>query len=241
LPIPIIEEDLMNQLVFSHGSARQEAVSAIRSTGKVPNREALRFDALARSLGAATSRRRVIGGMLGTLGLGALSPLVSEAKNHKRKHKKNKTKKTPLVLNQFGCVSVGGKCKGSNANCCSGVCHGKKPERGEGDKSRCVEHNQDSCTAERNFCVQNPGDLSVTQCNAANPEAVCVVATGNANFCASFTGATKEGNCRDCSRDTDCTAAGFPPGTACVQLGTTGPCGTTCVDTGGRICLPPGI
>ena len=230
----------MNRFVFSPESARQEAVSVTRPARKATTRETLRFDAVARSLGAATSRRSVVGGVLGTLGLGAFLPVAAEAKNHKAKHKKSKkSKQTPLSLNQFGCVAVGGACKGSNANCCSGVCHGKKSEKGERDKTRCVEHNQGSCTPERNLCVLDPANNSATFCNPANPFAACTVTTGNANFCASFAGASVAGNCRACTRDADCTAEGFPPGTACVLVG--GPCGTTCPDTGNRICLPPGI
>jgi len=233
-----IEEDLMNQSIFGRAIALQG-----------PSTDGARFDALARSLGAGASRRSVIGGVLGTLGLGALMPLASEAKNrkhknHKRKKKSDKkTKKTPIVLNQFGCVNVGGKCEGKDGNCCSGVCQGKKPEKGEADKTSCMAHNENSCTAERDKCIQpDPADVSASICsNATGPAGSCFVTTGNANFCANLVGVSEAGNCRACMRDTDCTAEGFPAGTACVQLGRTGLCSATCVATGGRICLPPAI
>jgi hypothetical protein len=203
---------------------------------KAPSRETRRFDALARSVGAGASRRSVIGGVLGTLGLGAFLPLSSEAKKHKRKNKKSKKKK--LRLNQFECVNQGGACRGNNANCCSGVCDGKKPKKGEVDRSTCVGHNEGGCTAERNACIQT-ADNNSGNCNAANPQAFCVVTTGNASFCSNFAGSSEQGNCRACRRDTDCTAEGFPSGTACVQVNTTGRCSQICAATGNRVCLPP--
>jgi hypothetical protein len=64
--------------------------------------------------------------------------------------------------------------------------------------------------------------------------------TGNSPFCADFVGLTAA-NCLPCAKDSDCTAAGFPPGSACV-LFTGANCLGLCADiSGGRACLPPGI
>ena len=74
------------------------------------------FDSLARSLGAASSRRRALAAALG--GLVTLGVLPTGAK-------KGKTKKPKP--NAFGCLNVGQKCRGKDSKCCSGICQGKKP------------------------------------------------------------------------------------------------------------------
>jgi hypothetical protein len=60
------------------------------------------------------------------LGLGAASfPDVLQAKMKRKK----------LKHNQFGCVEVGNACRGNCANCCSGICQGKKPKKGRKTKA----------------------------------------------------------------------------------------------------------
>ena len=116
-----------------------------------------RFDALARSLLTGVTRRRVAGGMVAIVA-GSFLPLGSAANKHK--------KKTTLVRNQFGCVNVGGTCKGKDANCCSGICQGKKPKKGKKDTRRCVGHHEDACSPDRNFCVQDLANIAPARCNA---------------------------------------------------------------------------
>jgi hypothetical protein len=206
--------------------------------------DGIQFDMLSRGLARALSRRR-LGGLSIGLGLASLLPSGSLSARgprpdkhghhgHKgKKHKKHRN--TPLVLNQFGCLDVGGRCQGNSANCCSGVCQGTKPKRGENDKSVCVAHNQDGCTPERNGCVVG---TALSACNPANPVAFCLVTTGNAGFCGNVAGLSPA-NCQLCTKDTDCVAFGFPPGSACVLFD--GGCSSNCPTTGTRACIPPGI
>lgn len=182
--------------------------------------DVVRFDALTRTLGTGASRRRVLGGVLAALGLGALAPAGGVAK------KKNRKKAKP---NAFGCLNVGQKCRGKDAKCCSGICQGKKPKKGKRDTSTCAPHNtgicrQDSCSVGQNV-----------PCNPANERCLCVVTTGEANFCANFT-VPAEQLCRVCSKDRDCEVA-FGPGAACIVLG--GLCAGFCPATGGTACALP--
>jgi hypothetical protein len=187
------------------------------------------FDNLLRSL---TGSRRSL--LPGALTLVAGWQRISEVKAKKKP--KNKPK-----LNAFGCLNVGQKCRGKDSTCCSGLCQGKKPKKGQKDKSTCVAHNDGGCTPERSVCVTG------SQASLCGPEAVCLATTGNAGFCANVAGNSfsQEANCRVCSKDTDCEAAGFGQGAACVLLNQ-GVCATpesTCVGfngSSGTACLPPG-
>lgn len=199
------------------------------------------FDTLTCDFTRALSRR-AFGGLTLGLALPSFLALRSDAKSSRHgPHKGKKTKKkrlaqnSPLVLNQFGCVSVGGQCKGDSANCCSGVCQREKPKLGQNDTSVCVAHNQGGCTPERNGCAIGP---DASMCNPANSSAFCVLTTGDAGFCGDFSNPSNA-NCQPCARDTDCQAFGFPPGSACV-LFVGGTC-MGCEATGNRICLPPAI
>jgi hypothetical protein len=157
----------------------------------------IRFDRFARSLADKPSRRGVLRGLAATMGLAVVHFQSSVEAKTKRKRKKK------LILNAFGCVDVGGKCRGKDANCCSGICQGKKPKKGKKDKSTCVAHNVGECQAGQDFCAGN-GVLCGT-------EAACFRTTGKASFCGALIG----GDCRVCSRDSDCEAE-FGPGAACV-------------------------
>jgi hypothetical protein len=195
-----------------------------------------RFDAATRSLAKGVSRRLALAGMIGALA----TPSRFQIGVARKKKKKPGKKSSPLRLNQFGCVDVGSPCRGNGANCCSGLCQGVKPRPGKKDSSRCVGHNEDSCTPARNRCTV--ADPASAACNPANAAAFCTVTTGNGVFCASNAGIS-EANCRPCARDSDCTAAGFPVGSACIVVSGGGPgcVGLTCVSSGGRACAPPGI
>src|SRR5690349_9471959 len=119
------------------------------------------FDALTRELARVLSRRTVAS-LSVSIGAALLLPVGSVGKVHPHrykkgkkgnKHKKHKRHNAPLVFNQFGCVEVGGRCQGNSANCCSGICQGKKPKHGERDKSVCVGHNVGACTPASSECL----------------------------------------------------------------------------------------
>jgi hypothetical protein len=191
-----------------------------------------RFDRLTRSLGATASRRglgrALTGGGLAALVGERLAPHSVGAKNKKRRKNRNKPKKLPI--NEFGCVNVGKPCAGKNGKCCSGLCQGKKPKKGKKDKSKCVAHNAGICIAETDSCTV--GEVS---CNPSNPSCFCTLTTGNAGFCAAFSGGPA-GHCRVCREDTDCEPE-FGVGAACLVMG--GACTPLCVATGRTACAPP--
>jgi hypothetical protein len=182
-----------------------------------------RFTLLTRSLTSVPSRRAILRG-LGAAGLGlglARVPAIVEAKKT-HKHKKRKPKAKP---NEFGCLNVGAACK-SEAQCCSGICEGKKGRR------KCVGHNASICRTDSDVCTTGVTHL----CNGNSASSACVLTTGQAGFCGDFTeGADKL--CRDCRQDTDCQAE-FGPGAACVTFG--GICTEFCAGTGDTACVPAG-
>lgn len=175
------------------------------------------FDTLTRSLTDRASRRRFVGGLATAFGLGATEPFtrVSIAKKGKRKRKKK-----PLQLNTFGCVDVGGKCRGNNAHCCSGICQGKKPKKGKKDRSQCVAHNVGTCLVEQDSCGG-----PVVPCGG--PNTACFRTTGKASFCAGG-----GGDCLACTKDAECEPF-LGPGAACIVC-------FSCAQTGGTGCVPPG-
>jgi hypothetical protein len=175
------------------------------------------FDRLTRAIGAGASRRGLLG-CLGGLGFGLSAlrfPGVLEAKKKHRKHTK------ALLTNDYGCVDVGKPCRGNDANCCSGICEGKKPKKGKKDKSRCFGHGAGSCQVGQGICV---GGGAASSCGPIN---VCLQTTGKACYCASINGA-----CAFCQRDPDCVALGWGPNAACVPS-------EGCPNTGGTYCAAP--
>lgn len=192
-----------------------------------------RPSAVLRSLRRMPTRRDVLRGLAGAaVGLTILrAPDTGEAKKKRRKHKPKKPK---LQRNEFGCVAVGRHCLGNSANCCSGICEGKKPKKGKKDTSVCVAHdNAGVCFPDADFCTIGQRVL----CNPANVNCICLLTTGNADFCGDVTGSENpDAICRDCVRDTDCQDE-FGPGAACVVVG--GVCSTACPDTGRKACIRP--
>lgn len=192
-----------------------------------------RFDALARSLTDASSRRGVLRGMSATMvGLAALY-LPGEAEGRKKRKKRKKGKKnrkntkgknTPaLQLNDFQCVEVGNACRGDSANCCSGICEDNAPQPGTPDTSVCVAHNVGECQAGQDSCTVVNGTCGT--------EGVCFQTTGKASFCGAASKA--DAACSDCTRDPECEAQ-FGPGAACVVCEIEG-----CLKQGARnICVP---
>jgi hypothetical protein len=181
--------------------------------------DATRLDRLARSL-SRTLPRRSVSALFSAVGLGVFSvrPADLEAK---------KKKKKPLQFNSFGCVDVGGKCRGNDANCCSNICEGKKPKKGEKDKSRCVAHGQSTCVAgqREDFC----GGDDVGCLTDQGLEGRCDTTTGNAGYC------TVDGECSPCKKDKDCqNIAELGP-----EIGASAACilCAGCPETGGTACV----
>lgn len=191
--------------------------------------DATRFDRFTRALTATPSRRILLQSLAGVLGVAPALPQGAV---------RAKKRKSKVLLNALGCVSVGGKCRGQDTLCCSGICQGQKPKKGKPDKSRCVAHDVRGCTAERRACIA--GALLSSCSDTAN----CIVTTGNASFCAEgVANADLEDVCRPCRKDSDCEALGFGAGAACVILRTEGLCGASCEDVegnAGTACFPPG-
>lgn len=157
-----------------------------------------RFDLLIRSLASGSSRRAILGQtIVATLGLGG--GFVSRSSQGKSRKKK-------LERNAFGCVDVGKPCRGKDSACCSGVCQGKKPNKGKQDKSRCVAHDERGCRDFDDSC--GPGDTFCTT-SSGYEFAKCFHTTGNAGHCS--LGAA----CVPCTGDTDCTDV-CGVGAACV-------------------------
>jgi hypothetical protein len=172
--------------------------------------DATRFDNLARALDRQTPRRTALGVFGGGLA-GLLTRLgLDEAAAKKRKRKKK------LKKNEFGCVNVGGKCRGKDAHCCSGICQGKKPKKGKKDTSKCLAHNVLDCEAGADTCLEN----KVIPCGTSGR---CYQTTGQASFCGGV-GA----NCFGCTKDVECEAS-KGPGAACVVC--PGGCGPNPVTT----------
>jgi hypothetical protein len=130
-------------------------------------------------------------------------------------------KKKKLARNEFGCVSVGGKCRGKDANCCSNICDGKKPKKGEKDKSRCVAHDTGECRAGQfeASCAELTLDIP---CTTGGIDGRCDTTTGNAGYCRNWK------HCASCQKDQDCIAA-CGANAACIVC-------PKCEDTGGTAC-----
>lgn len=167
------------------------------------------FDRWTRMLAAAASRRvalrTLLVGSTIAAGLGRLG--LNKAADKKKKRKK-------LKKNAYGCVNVGGTCRGKDSACCSGICQGKNPKKGEKDTSTCMAHNVLDCPAGANTCQGLPV--------ACGTNGLCNQTTGQASFCAAG------GNCKTCKKDADC-APTHGPGAACaVCAGCPAP-GTVCL------------
>jgi hypothetical protein len=181
-----------------------------------------RLDALARSLSDTRSRRATLVAVLG--GVGPLLGLPGEAAGKKGQ---KKSKRKPLRRNEFGCVNVGGRCQGNDANCCSGICTGKKPKKGEKDKSTCVAHDQSSCLPGQTSagCSSLSEPLSSVPCTTSTGRTgQCNTTTGNAGYC------VFGGLCIPCTKDADCISFCGPQAActqcfrACAQQGLTTQC-----------------
>jgi hypothetical protein len=177
------------------------------------------------------TRRFVLGGVAAALGLGTTS-LPDGASARRRKKK--------LQFNEFGCVNVGGKCRGKDSVCCSGICKGKKPKKGEKDKSRCVAHDEGGCQAGPTSA--GCGGTNVLCTTSTGQAGGCITTTGNAGYC----GASID--CPSCTKDADCQAR-CGPQAACVLCPSAVACdansdpiegpSTRCVGPSSGACIPP--
>jgi hypothetical protein len=176
------------------------------------------FDSLLRSL--MESRRSLLSGALALAG-GTLG--IANAGARKRRKKKGKKAKKPKP-NAYGCLSVGAACT-SEAQCCSGICDGKK------GKKLCLAHDTGMCDQEA------PG-----YCEAASPYqtrcnnqllCLCTRTTAGSTICGTVGGPSI---CTNCTKDADCVAQGLPAGSACVPF-TEGNCAGNCES--GMACMAP--
>jgi hypothetical protein len=150
-----------------------------------------RFDRLTRTLSHLRTRRHLATALgLVAVATGAFRSPSTQAKNNKNKKRKK------LQRNKYGCVDVGGNCRGRDNVCCSGICDGKKPKKGKRDRSTCIAHNVLDCPPGADECQ----DVSVA-CGTTLP-GTCFQTTGRASFCAFI------GTCKDCQKDADCGAGG---------------------------------
>jgi hypothetical protein len=170
-----------------------------------------------RSWRGVPSRRLVLGGLIAAgLGLGGVR-LPDTAARKKRKNKK-------LKRNEFGCVEIGENCRGQDAACCSGICQGRKPRKGQKDISRCVAHGASTCQAGQHIQDVCGGEADVPcATSTGNTGGACSTTTGNAPYC------PREAYCHPCKKDADCQqfcgedaacilCAGCPEGgTACAS------------------------
>ena len=174
--------------------------------------DATNFDDLIRSLTAGSYRRVVLRGIAAALGVSAAQlPTAITAKKRGK----------PLVLNGFGCVGVGGKCRGKDAVCCSGICEGKKPKKGEKDTSRCAAHDTGGCQAGHAPCTTQ----HVPCTTSAGAAGFCATTTGNAGYCTTGT----EGECFPCAKDADCREVCGAAAACIACLGCAG--GSSCATT----------
>jgi hypothetical protein len=94
-----------------------------------------------------------------------------------------------------------------------------------------------NCSPLRNRCTVV--DPAIAICDPVNDFSSCLFTTSGEPFCATLFGFNPAVNCQACSQDADCLALGFPPGSACVQLG--GMLCNGCEATNNRACLPTAI
>jgi len=170
-----------------------------------------RLATLSRALASPTRRGLLV---LSSVAMsGPLALLGSEAKKRKRKQK--------LKKNAFGCIDVGKPCRGKDSHCCSGICQGKKPKRGERDRSHCAAHGEDQCQNGQN--LTGCGGQTVNCTTSTGDVGACRTTTGKAGYCAA------DGQCRQCARDADCRPFCGPEAACVVCEAATCEFGTQCV------------
>jgi hypothetical protein len=169
-----------------------------------------RFDSLAKKIGRRRSRREAFQALAAAglaaaatrIGLGT-EPAAAEV----------------TVEQRFNCKAVGEKCNGKDSACCSGRCQGKGVKKGgkrgkrdRRDRSKCVAHDQSTCTGDQDTCFNS----QAVACGFRG-RGGCLQTTGNANFCGEISGGSPPRlRCEVCTKDKDCEALGYGQGAACV-------------------------
>jgi hypothetical protein len=180
----------------------------------------LSFDDVTRTLTSLLTRRNALRALAGVgFSLGGLR-LAEVAGARKKRQRRKKTRK--VKPNQFGCLEIGDPCQNAD-QCCSGICQGKK------GKKRCRAHDIGTCDQDRpGYCAEgNPNDAA---CNGG--QGACFRTTSGSNICINNL------DCRECQKDADCVALGYPPGAACVQVSGDLACAELCTDeTGHMACV----
>ncbi|MFN8661923.1 MAG: hypothetical protein U0075_08530 [Thermomicrobiales bacterium] len=153
------------------------------------------FDALSKEIPEQPLfRRSVLAGLAGSM-LGLIAGGPSDLVAKEKKDNDKKRKKKPLQRNEFGCVPVGKHCRGNDSVCCSGVCDGKKPKKGERDRSECVPHDTGGCVKGQQSGFCHAGSMGTPCTSSAGHPGTCETTTGNAGFCVAT------GSCTDCDTD----------------------------------------
>jgi hypothetical protein len=189
-----------------------------RPVARVPETpmDGSRFDKLTRSLARVSDRRRIFAGAATGL-LAHVGPGLSRAAGA-RQRKGKKRKRQVLAFNEFGCVNVGGTCRGKNSVCCSGRCQGSKPKPGMPDRRRCVAHDTGGCTKTDRVCPSVPCTTSIGHAGG------CATTTGNAPYCADVVTTIP------CNKDADCEQ----------YCGSLAAC-HVCIGVAGGRCAGPGV
>jgi hypothetical protein len=165
------------------------------------------------------TRRAAVGGLLAVSFL-PFAGVVAAAAKKKRGNRRRRRKRPTLERNQYGCVNLGGKCRGKNTHCCSGRCQGKKPKKREPDASRCVDHDTGGCHAAQDQCA--------TAFSPCGSDGFCYRTTGNASFCGAYDSQWFN-PCTACTTDAEC-RPNFGPGAACIVCpDDCPPPGTACI------------
>lgn len=113
------------------------------------SRDHRRCDAIVQALSGPRPRREALRLLAAALGLATMPiPEMVCARKHKTKSPR---------FNEFGCVNVGQSCRGRDDVCCSGMCEGRRPRKGETDRSRCVGHDESTCQAGQRGVLQRDG------------------------------------------------------------------------------------
>ena len=175
-----------------------------------------RFDSLARTVGRRRSRRDAFQA-LAAAGLAAAAVRIGLTTE--------RTEAAQVAVEQrFDCKVVGEKCNGKDSACCSGRCQGKGAKKGRRrkngkrrkdsrDRSKCVAHDQGTCTAGQDTC-----ESGRVPCGRGS-DGGCLQTTGNAPFCGevrSFGSGPPLLSCEVCEKDSDCVALNYGRGAACV-------------------------
>ena len=181
--------------------------------------EAQRFDTFARLMVRPAARRRLLFGLAAGPFLGLIAARLADDTEAKKKRKRKKRKDKKPQPNEFGCLEVGQSCKNAD-QCCSGICEGKKCRAHH--TGTCIQDSPGACTAE------NPAAL---KCNNAGG-CLCFGTTAGSLACVYAVAEI----CAECTRDPDCEALGFPPGSVCVPF-SVGACAGMCES--GMACLLP--